>query len=121
MGLQRPHRRRPAGKGGRTGQHRLTDRAFHRQGAAMAGRGGQPWAQRLELVVQALLEDLAVGDQPAPVADRSQQAIHGPVGGWPTGALADQPDQRRTSRSSVLDRRQPSWALACGRSGKPPA
>jgi hypothetical protein len=46
--------------------------------------------------VQPLLEDLAVGDQPASVADRPEQGIDGAVGDWPAGALAQQPHQRRT-------------------------
>jgi hypothetical protein len=82
--------------GGRTGQHGLAGQVGQAEGAAMPGRGGQPGAQRLELVMQPLLEDLAVGDQATPVTDRSQQGIHRVGGGWPPGALADQPDQRRT-------------------------
>jgi len=50
-------------------------------------------AERLELVVEALLEHLAVSDQPSPVTDRPQQGIDGVGGGGPPRALADQPDQ----------------------------
>jgi hypothetical protein len=79
----------------------------------MAGRGRQPWAQRLELVVQALLEHPAVADQPAPVANRADQRIHGAVGGWPAGALADQPDQRRAV--TVIGLGAPPAKLGSGR------
>jgi hypothetical protein len=45
--------------------------------------------------MEALLEDLAVGDQPTPVTDRPQQGIDGVLGDGPAGALAQQPHQRR--------------------------
>jgi hypothetical protein len=45
--------------------------------------------------MQPLLEDLAVGDQPAPVTDRPQQPIHAALGDRSAGALAQQPHQRR--------------------------
>ena len=110
--LQRPHRWWTAGEGGRTGQDRLADRVLQGQRAAMAGWGRQARAQGLELVVQPLLEGLAVGDQPAPVTNRSQQGIDGVGGGWPPGALAGQPDQRRTITIVGLGARQPSWVRA---------
>jgi hypothetical protein len=79
----------------------------------MAGRGGQPGAERLELVMQALLERPAVSDQPPPVADRPDQRLHGVGGDWPAGPLADQPDQRRTiAVVGLVRRREPSWARA---------
>ena len=62
--LQRPHRWGTAGEGGRTGQDRLADRVLQGQRAAMAGWGRQARAQGLELVVQPLLEGLAVGTSP---------------------------------------------------------
>ena len=37
--LQGPHRRRPAGEGGRTPQHGLTRRVLQGQSAAVPGRG----------------------------------------------------------------------------------
>ena len=49
--------------------------------------------------MQPLLEDLAVGNQATPVADRTHERVHGigrVVGDGSTGALAGQPDQRRT-------------------------
>jgi hypothetical protein len=65
--------------------------------------------------MEALLEDLAVGDQPAAVTDRSQQRIHRVSGGWPPGALADQPDQRRTI--AVVGLVPPRAELGPGRLG----
>jgi hypothetical protein len=81
----------------------------------MAGRRRQSGAQRLELVMQALLQDLAVGDQPAPVTDRSEQGVNGVGAGWPAGALADQPDQRRTVTIVGLGATRPQ--LGSGRLG----
>jgi len=45
--------------------------------------------------VEALLEDLAVGDQATPVPDCTHQRLHAVVNDGPAGALAQQPDQRR--------------------------
>lgn len=46
--------------------------------------------------MQALLEDLAVSDQPMPVPDRPPQRLDGVGAGGSAGALTDEPDQRRT-------------------------
>jgi hypothetical protein len=46
----------------------------------MAGRGRQARAQRLELIVQTLLQHPAVGDQATPVADRADERVDGVVG-----------------------------------------
>jgi hypothetical protein len=49
--------------------------------------------------MQPLLQDLAVGDQATPVPDRADQRVNGVdpvVGDGSSGALAGQPDQRRT-------------------------
>jgi hypothetical protein len=114
-GLKRPHRRRPAGEGGRPRQHGLAGRIVQGQGPAVAGRGRQARAQRLELVVEALLEDLAVGDQPASVTDRPYQGIDGVGGGWPPSALTGQPDQRRAV--AVVGLVAPPAKLDSGRLG----
>jgi hypothetical protein len=53
---------------------------------ASAVTGNLVLAEPVELVVQPLLGHLAVGDQPAPIADRGQQHPGAVVGGWPTGA-----------------------------------
>jgi hypothetical protein len=65
--------------------------------------------------MEALLEDLAVGDQPPPVPDRPQQGIHRVGGGGPPGALADQPDQRRAV--TVVGLGAPPAELGSGRLG----
>jgi hypothetical protein len=111
-GLKRPHRRRPAGEGGRTGQYRLAGRIVQVKAAAMAGWGGQARAERLELVMEALLEDLAVADQPrrwrtAPSRASTVSVAAGRPVPWRTSQTS-----AAQSRSSVLERRQPSWALA---------
>jgi hypothetical protein len=82
---------------------------------AVAGRGRQARAQRLELVVEALLEDLTVGDQPASVTDRPYQGIDGVGGGWPPSALTGQPDQRRAV--AVVGLVAPPAKLDSGRLG----
>jgi hypothetical protein len=46
--------------------------------------------------MQPLLEDLAVGDQATPVADRADEPLDAVLGDGATGTLAGQPDQRRT-------------------------
>jgi hypothetical protein len=46
--------------------------------------------------MEALLEHLALGDQPASVPNRAHQRLHRSLGDWPASALTRQPDQRRT-------------------------
>ena len=65
--------------------------------------------------MQPLLEDLAVGDQPAPVTDRPHQGIHGALGDWPAGALAQQPHQRRAV--AIVGLVAPRAELGSGRLG----
>jgi hypothetical protein len=111
-GVQRPDRGRPAGEGDGAVEHRLADDTLDLQCPAVADRRGQARAECVELVVQPLLGDLALGDQAAAVPHGSGQGVIDAVGDKPPLALAGQIGHAAQSRSSVLNRREPSWARA---------
>ncbi len=59
----------------------------------MARWGREPWAERVQLVVQMLASDLALGDQAAAVADGIQQGIEGSALGRAATTLAGERDK----------------------------
>ena len=63
-GLQRPGRGGTTIERRRAREHRLPGGLLHGQAAAVSGRGRQAWSQGVELVVQPLLEHLAIGHHP---------------------------------------------------------
>ena len=111
--LQRPRRRRAAGERRRAGQHRLAGRRLQQQRAAVAGRRRQARAQRVELVMQALLQRRCArrraggDDATAPSIASTTCGSAGRPAPWRTSQTS-----AAQSRSSVLNRRDPSCARA---------
>lgn len=73
-----PDRRWAAGEGAGAVQNRLPDHAFEFQCPTVADRRGQARAQRMQLVVEPLLGDLALGDQATAVPDPRRPVHHRP-------------------------------------------
>ena len=77
---QRARSGRPAGERGGALEDRLADDAVDLHRPAVSVRGGQAGAERVQLIVQALLGDLALGDQATAVAHRGGQRVADLVG-----------------------------------------
>jgi hypothetical protein len=75
-------------------QDRLADDALELQRAAVTNRRRQARAQRVELIMQTLLQHTTRVDELAAVAYGPQQRLDDLRLGRPAGALAQQPDQR---------------------------
>ena len=69
----------------------------------MAGRRREPGAKRVQLVVQVLAGDLALGDQATTVADGVKQRIEDPTLSRPPSSLASERDKGGAVAVIVLE------------------